>query len=93
MKEIMERIGKISFVSIDEIYEIKDLAREMYAEFDLDTKEVYKWYYFHQLCLFNNKEQCIKTILWEYICGKNVKTKLDKEYKNLNNKRAKTSKK
>ena len=92
MKEIMEKIKRISFVSIDEIYERKDLARQMYESFDLDTKEVYKWYYFHQLCLFNNKDNSIKVIMWDYICGKNVKKQLDNVYNELNERRAKNTK-
>ena len=92
MKEIMEKIKKISFITIDEIYERKELAREMYGNFDFDTKEVYKWYFFHQLCLFNNKENSIKNIMWDYICGKNVKTKLEKTYKSLLIKRKKNNK-
>lgn len=92
MKEIMEKIKQISFISIDEIYERKDLARKMYAEFDLDTKEVYKWYYFHQLCLFNNKEGTIKLVMWDYICGKNVEKQLENVYKELNDRRKKNLK-
>lgn len=89
MKEIMEKIKKISFITIDEIYERKELAREMYAEFDLDTKEVYKWYFFHQLCLFNNKDNSIKIVMWDYICGKKVSKQLEDLYKDLLCKRSK----
>ena len=90
MKEIMEKIGKISFVSFDEIYDMKDYAREVYNTFDQDTKEVYKWYYYHQLCMMTNKKMVLKDDLWLYIVGKdNIKRELKKEYEKFNKKRAK----
>ena len=81
MKEIMEKIGKISFVSFEEIYNMRDKAREMYQSFDSDTKEVYKWYFYHQLCFMTNKKMCLKDCLWLYIAGKeNIDKKLEEEY-------------
>lgn len=81
MKEIMEKIGKISFVSFDEIYEMRDLARKAYSLFDQDTREVYKWYYYHQLCIMKcSKKEPLKDYLWLYISGINNLTKLKKEY-------------
>lgn len=80
MKEIMEKIGKISFLSIDEIYKMRKYARKVYATFDDDTKEVYKWYFYHQLCLLGNKRTDLKDYMWLYICGQNVSQCLNKEY-------------
>lgn len=81
MREIMIKIGKISFSSFDEIYEKKDKAREMYKNFDQDTKEVYKWYYYHQLCIMKcSKKEPLKDYLWLYIAGVNNLSVLKKEY-------------
>lgn len=90
MKEIMEKIGIISFVSFDEIYNKRDFARKTYATFDQDTKEVYKWYYYHQLCLMTNKKMPLKDYLWLYIAGRdNIKKELKKEYTKFYKKREK----
>ena len=82
MKEIMEKIGQVSFVSFEEIYNMRDKAKEFYKNFDSETKEIYKWYYYHQLCIMKScKKEPLKDYLWSYIVGKdNIKTKLKKEY-------------
>ncbi len=80
MKEIMENIGMISFISIDEIYSMRKKAREVYATFDEDTREVYKWYFYHQLCLLQSKHTNLKDLMWLYVCGQNVSKDLNKEY-------------
>lgn len=80
MKEIMENIAIISFVSIDEIYSMRKKAREVYATFNEDTREVYKWYFYHQLCLLQSKNTNLKDLMWLYVCGQNVSKDLNKEY-------------
>lgn len=82
MKEIMEKIGQISFESFEEIYNMRDKAREFYKNFDDETKEIYKWYYYHQLCIMKcSKKEPLKDYLWSYIVEKdNIKAKLKKEY-------------
>ena len=90
MKEIMENIGIISFVSVDEIYNMKDKAREIYADLSMDAKEVYKWYYYHQLCILSTRKSKLKDYMWLYICGKPIDgNKLEEEYEKFCNKRSK----
>lgn len=87
MKEIIEKIKEISFASFQEIYDMRDKARKIYASFDSETKEIYKWYYYHQLCLMTNKKMCLKDCLWLYIVGKeNINKKLNEEYIKFNKK-------
>lgn len=94
MKEIMEKIGKISFVSFEEAYTNKDKLKKVYATFDSDTKEVYKWYFYHQLCLMTSKKMGLKDYLWLYIVGKeNITEKLEEEYKKFAKKIAKMQEK
>ena len=81
MRDIMENIGTIAFTSFQEAYDKKDEIKEKYAKLNLDAKEVYKWYFYHQLCLMTNKKMCLKDCLWSYIVGKdNIEEKLEEEY-------------
>lgn len=83
MKEILERIKEVRFTTTDEIYSRKDEIREIVQTFDYDTLEVYKWYFFFQLCLLKNP---LKELLWNYLVGEkvNIKTRSDLcvEYRN-----------
>ena len=87
MREIMENIGTISFTSFQEAYDKRDFIKEQYSKLNLDAKEVYKWYFYHQLCLMTNKKMCLKDCLWSYIVGKdNIEEKLCEEYGKFNKK-------
>ena len=81
MKEIMERIGTITFVSIEEVYENKERYRDAVLLLDQDTLEVYKWYFYHQLCLLSSKQGLLKDLMWEYLVGNNVVFDLAHEYR------------
>lgn len=89
MKEIMGKIGEISFISFDEIYEMRAKARKLYQKFDYDTKEIYKWYYYHQLCIMKScKKEPLKDYLWLYISGReDMEEVLTKEYDKFSKKR------
>lgn len=81
MKEIMENIGEISFTSFQEAYDNKDFIKEKYKKLNVEAKEVYKWYYYHQLCLMTNKKMGLKDCLWSYIVGlDNIEEKMNEEY-------------
>lgn len=69
MKEILERIKEVRFTTTDEIYSRKDEIREIVQTFDYDTLEVYKWYFFFQLCLLKNP---LKELLWNYLVREKV---------------------
>lgn len=94
MKEIMEKIGVISFVSFEEAYNKKDFIKKVYSKLDIDTKEVYKWYFYKQLCLMTSKKMGLKDYLWLYIVGKeNITEKLEEEYAKFREKVDKRKKK
>lgn len=81
MKEIMQNISDATFQSFEQIYQKKEEVREMYKKFDYDTKNIYKWYYYHQLCLMKcSKKEPLKDFLWLYISGVNNLGMLKKEY-------------
>jgi len=77
------------FKDIDDLYNKKLEIREKYALLDYPTKQIYKWFFYYQLCLLKNP---LKRLLWEYISGINdisVFVNLTYEYKKFCEKRNK----
>ena len=64
MTEFLERIKDIRFTEVDEFYKCKDEIKEKYQELDNETKEIYKWYFYFQLCLLKNP---LKEMLWTFL--------------------------
>ena len=64
MTEFLERIKDIRFTEVDEFYKRKDEIKEKYQELDNETKEIYKWYFYFQLCLLKNP---LKEMLWTFL--------------------------
>ena len=85
MREIMLNIRLVTFQSIDEVYNNKEKFRDIVCSFDEETLEVYKWYFYHQLCLLNRKRDRLKDYMWEYLVGKDVLPDLTKEYRLFSN--------
>lgn len=80
----MNEIDNMRFADIDEAYDKKDLIREKYSKMTNDMKEMYKWYFFFQLCLLKNP---LKSLMWDYICGYDSFLDLRAEYINFCKKR------
>ena len=87
MKEIMEKIGRITFESIDEVYSDRQRYRDAVLLLDSETLEVYKWYFYHQLCLLSQKQYELKDLMWEYLVGKDVELDLNHHYRLFEDKR------
>lgn len=64
--QIIQNIQEMEFSTVEELYEKKDLIKEKYQELDYNTRRIYKWYYFYQLCLLDYE---LKSLMWDYICG------------------------
>lgn len=83
MEEILERIKKARFTTTDEIYAKREEIRKVVQMYDWDTLEVYKWYFFFQLCLLKNP---LKSMLWDYLVKENItlddEVNITKEYRN-----------
>lgn len=83
MEEILERIKKARFITTDEVYANREEIRKVVQLYDLDTLEVYKWYFFFQLCLLKNP---LKSMLWDYLVKEHItlddELNLAKEYRN-----------
>ena len=74
----MFRINKISFENIDDLYSKRKEIRENYSKLDFAEKQIYKWYFFYQLCILKNP---LKKIAWEYINGSNLEIEFSNQYK------------
>ena len=64
MKECLRIINDIRFDDITDLFERKEEIKEKYLRMPLDYKELYKWYYFYQLCILNYS---LKSIMWTYL--------------------------
>lgn len=87
MEEILEKIKYARFTTTDEIYEKRKIIRKIVQRYDYDTLEIYKWYFFFQLCMLKNP---LKRMLWDYLVKENltVNDELDLtvEYRNYKKK-------
>lgn len=72
MEEILERIRDARFTTTDEIYAKRVEIREIVQSYDYDTQEIYKWYFFFQLCILKNP---LKTLLWNYVIKETINKK------------------
>lgn len=64
MEDILRRIRSARFLTTDEVFEKRKQIRREVQKFDVDTLEIYKWYFFFQLCLLKNP---LKEKLWNYL--------------------------
>lgn len=86
MSEFYSKIEKIMFLDIDDLFDDRENIRKEYNKLDYETKVIYKWYFYYQLCLLKNP---LKSTMWDYLNNFNVETKLIEEYMIFCNKRRK----
>lgn len=87
MRKIYEELRGIMFEGIDDAYERREDIRKGYTELEYEERQVYKWYFFYQLCLLRNP---LKRYMWEYICKEREEEELKEEYERFCTKREKT---
>jgi hypothetical protein len=66
LDNFMFKIEHITFENIDDLYSRRNKIRNDYADLNFNEKQIYKWYFFYQLCLLKNP---LKKIAWEYVNG------------------------
>ena len=87
MNEFYASVKGLTFKNVDDLFARKMEIREKYAELDYPTKQIYKWFFYYQLCLLRNP---LKRLLWDFINGSEdlkILWELSKEYRNFCNKR------
>lgn len=76
-----DKVMEADFETLDELYERKDKIREEVQQYNVKTLELYKWYFFYQLCLISVPT---KEAFWDYLVKKEVdeftKGNLEHEY-------------
>ena len=82
--DCLKEIECIRFENVDELFVKKASIRDKYMNLDHKIKELYKWYFFYQLCLVKNP---LKELLWDYLNEKDVSDKLNIAYIDFCNKR------
>lgn len=89
MNEFYNSVQGLMFKDVDDLFARKMEIREKYLVLDYPTKQIYKWFFYYQLCLLRNP---LKRLLWDFINGSNdLQTiwDLSNEYKKFCNKRNK----
>lgn len=90
MDEFMEKTKDMRFLNADDFYVKKAIIKEKYKKLDYNSKEMYKWYFFYQLCLLKNP---LKSMFWSYLNNKHDKCdKMNEEYIKFCEKRDKIAK-
>lgn len=75
--EFMEQISDMRFLNVDDLFIKKTEIRHRFRELDKEQQEMYKWYFFYQLCLLKNP---LKSTMWNYVIGENNAIDLDIAY-------------
>ena len=73
MDVFIKKIDEMRFLGLDDLFIKKKQIKRAYDELEFSEKEIYKWYFFYQLCLvrWRNKEKIgIKDAFWDYLNGK-----------------------
>lgn len=89
VKEFMNEIRDIRFKNVDEFMAKREFIRENTIKLNNDFKEMYKWYFYHQLCLLSQKFFEFKDLMWMYTIGEPVEFELTHQYRLFCDKRNK----
>lgn len=77
IRKFMNEINEMQFIDINELFVKKKYVKERYSLMDIDSREIYKWYFFYQLCHLKNPLKCQ---MWEYINGFDNLDELNRSY-------------
>ena len=83
MDVYMQKIDKMRFVSIDELFIKKKSVKEHFSRLTLDEREIYKWYFFYQLCMLKWRSQdrkYIKDAFWDYLHDNEKDSEINRLY-------------
>lgn len=82
----MEDIQECRFLNIDDFYVKREHIKKYYNTLDDATKEVYKWYFFYQICIIKDP---LRSLAWEYVNGYSIEPFLIQAYDEFCEKRNK----
>lgn len=87
MEGLINSIKEMEFETFEDLYERREEIREKFKRKDKNTKKVYKWYFFYQLCCMDYE---FKSTMWDFmyeIGGSDVR--IVHQYKIIKNKKEK----
>lgn len=64
VKDDLEKIELMKFVTPLEFYNNKEIIKVMFNSLSKKGKEIYKWYFFYELCMYKIP---VKEALWDYL--------------------------
>ena len=77
-KVFLLEINDMRFTTVDDLFIKKVHIKERIAELDKEYLELYKWYFFYQLCML---KEPLKTLMWDFVCGYDNIVDLTNEYR------------
>jgi hypothetical protein len=81
INSFMLEIKEIRFDGVDEFMEKKEFIKEKFKSLNSEVKEIYRWYFYHQLCLLTQKQYLLKYLMWLYTTGEDVLSDLMLQYR------------
>lgn len=76
--EFMNDIEEIRFATVDDFFQKKEFIKDKFQSYDIYTKEMYKWYFFYQLCLIKYP---LKSAFWDYLNGNDNLPEVSLQYR------------
>ena len=68
--KLLECIENIKFIDVNDLFDKIDFIKAKFMLLTPSYKEIYKYYFFYQLCLVReSKDNALKSIFWDYING------------------------
>lgn len=89
IKAFIDEIRDIRFLSVDDFMKRKEFIRSKFSFLDESSKEIYKWYFYHQLCCLPQQQFELKDLMWMYVNNERVELDLALKYKIFCQKRSK----
>lgn len=70
ISSLMSEMEDMRFISVDDFFVKKRAIKSRFNLLSYDEKEVYKWYFFYQLCIVrfrDSEKRPIKDVFWDYL--------------------------
>lgn len=79
--KLLECIENIKFIDVNDLFDKIDFIKAKFMLLTPSYKEIYKYYFFYQLCLVReSKDNALKSIFWDYINGEGSRKDVEVSY-------------
>lgn len=83
LETFMYSLDDMQFISLDDFFIKKKKIKEKFDKMSYFEREIYKWYFFYQLCLVKWKSKdgkYIKESFWSYLCDRENDNEINRLY-------------